>query len=202
VIHELDLVIASIIEAGLPAMDPKPLITFAPPDSQFPPQGVTLPAIDLFLYDVRENRELRTTEPLRERIQEDGVDRWVKTRPPVRVDCSYLVTAWPRSTAPNPTEDEHRLLGEVLRVLLAHRRLPVPTGSTWEQDLPIRALPAQEGRLQSVGEFWQALGGKAKGALDYKVTISVDLFTPPVVAPTVLEKVLTMTPTVGKEDAP
>lgn len=198
-IHELDRVIAAVIEDGLPSMDPKPMVTFAPPDSQFPPSGVTLPAIDLFLYDVRENRDLRTNEPIRERIQDDGVDRWVITKPPVRVDCSYLVTGWPRETSPNPTEDEHRLLGEVMRILMTHRRLPVPEGSSWEQDLPVRAVPAQEGRLQSAGEFWQALGGKAKAAFDYRVTISVDLGIPPDEAPTVLEKVLTISGDVRKE---
>lgn len=187
-IHELDRAIASVIDNRLPPMSPKPAVTFAPPDNQFPPSGVTLPAIDLFLYDVRENRGLRSTEPIRERLQDGDGDRWVIAKPPVRVDCSYLVTAWPRDTSPNPTEDEHRLLGEVMRVLLAHRRLPLPEASSWKQDLPLRALPVQESRLQSAGEFWQALGGTAKAAFDYTVTISVDLGEPPDDAPTVLEK--------------
>ena len=34
----------------------------------------------------------------------------------------------------------------------------------------------QPGRLQSLGEFWQALGGKPKAALNYTVTFAVESF--------------------------
>ena len=37
-------------------------VSFATPDDQFPPTNVVLPAIVLFLYDVRENYELRTQQ--------------------------------------------------------------------------------------------------------------------------------------------
>ena len=37
-------------------------VSFATPDDQFPPTSVVLPAIVLFLYDVRENYELRTDQ--------------------------------------------------------------------------------------------------------------------------------------------
>jgi hypothetical protein len=33
----------------------------------------------------------------------------------------------------------------------------------------------QPGRLQSLGEFWQALGGKPKAALNYQITLSVEV---------------------------
>ena len=42
--------------------------------------------------------------------------------------------------------------------------------------LPISTL--QPGRLQSMGEFWQAVGGKPKAALNYQVTLSVDVAAP------------------------
>ncbi|MDJ0747492.1 MAG: Pvc16 family protein [Xenococcaceae cyanobacterium MO_167.B27] len=38
-------------------------------------------------------------------------------------------------------------------------------------------------RLQSLGEFWQALGGKPKAALHYTVTIGVEPFSPQEVTP-------------------
>ena len=46
--------------------------------------------------------------------------------------------------------------------------------------LPVSSL--QPGRLQSLGEFWQALGGKPKAALNYSVTLSVDIEKPEVVS--------------------
>ena len=38
---------------------------------------------------------------------------------------------------------------------------------------PLPAVTLQPGRLQSMGEFWQALGGKPKAALNYTVTIAI-----------------------------
>jgi hypothetical protein len=166
----------------------KVTISFATPDDQFPPAAVTLPALDLFLYDVRENRELRDNDWIMER-QSDGTT--TKKRPPIRVECSYLITAWPGDGAPNPAQQEHYLLGEVMKVLLRHPTIPdeVLQGSLKGQDPPLPAVTLQPGRLQSLGEFWQALGGKPKAALNYTVTIGVDPLKP-VEAKAVTEKML------------
>ncbi|MCC2959344.1 DUF4255 domain-containing protein [Massilia sp. IC2-278] len=148
-------------------------ISFAAPDDAFPPQSVTLPAIDLFLYDLRENLELRESEAWVERAG----DATALSRPaPVRVDASYLITAWPRPTVTDPAKDEHHLLGEVMRALLRHRALPqdVLQGELLGQALPPPVAMLQPGRLQSVGEFWQALGGKPKAALNYTVTLALE----------------------------
>ena len=132
--------------------------------------------MDLFLYDVRENRELRTNEWVVDRLP-DGTT--TKRRPPVRVECSYLVTAWPESSD-TASEDEHRLLGEVMMVLLRHPTIPpqLLQGSLKGQEPPLPAITLQPGRLQSLGEFWQALGGKPKAAINYTVTVSVDAYKP------------------------
>jgi hypothetical protein len=62
-IKDLDKTIAALLRRDLPpALVGQVQISFATPDDQFPPQSVTLPAIDLFLYDVRENLELRSNE--------------------------------------------------------------------------------------------------------------------------------------------
>lgn len=177
-INDLDETLAALLQRDLPsALTEQVQISFATPDDQFPPQSVTLPAIDLFLYDVRENLELRTNEVYVERRSDGTAERM---RAPVRVDFSYLITAWPSESAPDPAEDEHRLLGEVMRVLLRHRTIPedVLQGALNRQEpaLPVSSL--QPGRLQSLGEFWQALGGKPKAALNYQITLSVDVTAP------------------------
>jgi hypothetical protein len=95
----------------------------------------------------------------------------------VRVDFSYLVTAWPSESLPDPAEDEHRLLGEVMRVLLRYRTIPeeVLSGLLKSQNPALPVSSMQPGRLQSLGEFWQALGGKPKAALNYQITLSVEV---------------------------
>ncbi len=70
-IHDLDSTLRVLLQRELPApLNRQIAISFDPPDDQFPPQGVALPAIDLFLYDIRENRELRSNEYLEVRSSE------------------------------------------------------------------------------------------------------------------------------------
>lgn len=174
-IKALDQTIKALLLRDLPAsLADQVQISFATPDDQFPPQSVTLPAIDLFLYDVRENLELRSNEVYLTRRSDGSA---TQERAPARVDFSYLVTAWPSESVPDAAEDEHHLLGEVMRVLLRHRTIPedVLQGSLKEQKTPLPVASLQPGRLQSLGEFWQALGGKPKAALNYQLTLSVDV---------------------------
>lgn len=154
-------------------------IHFEAPVEAFAPAP---PAVDLFLYDVRENRELRSNEWRMER-QSDGVI--TKQRAPARVDCSYLITAWAGDMA-----SEHKLLGEVMRALLRHPVLPaeVLQGSLKGQAPPLPASVLQPGLLQSLGEFWQALGGKPKAALHLTLTVSVEAYPPIEAGPPVTDK--------------
>lgn len=186
---DLDKSIENLLKRELsPDLVSQVTISFATPDNQFPPSTVSLPAIDLFLYDVRENRDLRDGEWRLER-QSDGSA--VRKAPLVRIDCSYLVTAWPSDSSPAPAKDEHRLLGEVMKALLRHSTLPsaVLEGSLQGQEPPLPASTLQPGRLQSLAEFWQALGGKPKATLSYTVTLGVEPTAPIAAGPPVTETV-------------
>jgi len=170
---DLDSTLQQLLRRELPpSLVSQVTITFAAPDAQFPPASVTLPAIDLFLYDIRENRELRSNEWIVER-QSNGAA--TKSRSPVRLDCSYLITAWASATSNTPTQDEHRLLGEVMKVLLRHSTIPagILQGSLQGQEPPLPATSLQPGRLQNISDFWQTLGGRPRAALTYMVTIGV-----------------------------
>jgi hypothetical protein len=187
VIDDLDRSIETLLRRELPPQLVSQVeISFATPDDQFPPTSVTLPAIDLFLYDIRENRDLRSAEWTVER----RVDGTALRPPPARVDCSYLVTAWASESSTSRPQDEHRMLGEVMRVLLRHSTLPgaVLQGDLAAQAPPLPASSLHPGRLQSVAEFWQALGGKPKAALNYTVTIAVEPVEPVEAGPPVLDK--------------
>jgi hypothetical protein len=174
-LHELDQTLAALLKRELPGRD-QITVSFAAPDDQF---SVKLPAVDLFLYDIRENLELRSNDDVFE-LQADRTS--IRFQSPVRVDASYLITAWPGvgSGQTDSSEDEHMLLSAVMRVLLRYPKLPreVLKGSLANQDLPLPVSTLQPGRLQSLGEFWQALGGKPKAALNYTVTLPVDVSDP------------------------
>lgn len=177
-IDHLDAILKALLERELPpSMKDQVAISFDTPDDQFPPTSVTPPAIDLFLYDVRENHDLRSNEWSLVR-ESDGTGR--RSLPLVRIDCSYLITAWPSPSTLNRAADEHRLLSEVMWVLLRFPKLPddLLLGELADQELPLPTAVLQPGHLQSLGEFWQALGGKPKAALNYTVTLAVQPFAP------------------------
>jgi hypothetical protein len=194
-LQDLDATLAALLQAELSAQNVA--ISFAAPDDQFPPSGVSLPAISFFLYDVREDNDLRSTQWEFDQQPSGLVTR---KRPPVRVTCSYLITAWPSASAPDPVQDEHRLLGEVLKVLLRHRVIPENylSGELTGQEPALPARIIAEAHLQSLGELWQAMGGKPKATLNYAITISVDVFEPADVGQTVTERVITITQGVGQ----
>lgn len=133
--------------------------------------------INLFLYDVRENVDLR-----------NGVRAWdqrsegkaKKMHAPVRVDCSYLITVWTtqaQGERESATYQEHRLLGQIMQVLLRYPKLPLEIlqGSLSGQILSLPTTSLRSSQLQNLGEFWQAMGGKPKAALNCTVTIAVPI---------------------------
>lgn len=186
-IHDLDSTLKELLSRELPsALTTQVAVSFDTPDNQFPPTGVTLPAINLFLYDIRENRELRSNEW---RVEAQGNSTLVRKRPPVRVDCSYLITAWASASAPNPAQDEHRILGEVMQVLLRYPKLPagILQGALQRQEFLPPTTSLQAGQLQSMAEFWQALGGKPKAVLNFTVTIDVEAMPPVEAGPPVTD---------------
>jgi hypothetical protein len=133
--------------------------------------AVTLsgPTVNLFLYDLREATDLREAE-WREHRQ-NGTARM--TRPPLRLECSYAVTAWTRAI-----EDEHRLLSQVLAVLFAHERLPTHclAGDLAEPASQPYRLKTRIGAAREDGkaDFWNAIGGSYKASIDYLVTLSCE----------------------------
>lgn len=175
---DLDTSLADLLRRELPPeITSQVSISFSTPGSDFPPSWVTLPTINLFLYDIQENVELRSGEPALERLTDGSVTR---VSPPLRADCHYLVTAWASEGAQRPEQDEHRLLGEALRVLYRHRELPVEAlrGSLKSQPFPLRATVLQQAASQSRADFWQALGGRPRAAFNFTVTIGIDALAP------------------------
>ncbi|MBO9533591.1 MAG: DUF4255 domain-containing protein [Solirubrobacteraceae bacterium] len=142
-------------------------IAFEAPNREWSGQ-LSSPALNLFLYDLRESTTHRH-RGVDERRTEAGAQ---ETRPPLMLDCSYAVTAWTRSV-----EDEHRLLSQVLAILFAFPRLPAevlpPRLANGSQRYPITTKVGQ-GRGEGKSDFWTAVGGQYKASLDYVATLSVE----------------------------
>lgn len=125
------------------------------------------PAVNAYLYDIREDVTLRQRGHLAVRDQRDVVVR--RRRPPRWFRLSYLVTAWTKTP-----QDEHRLLSAVLatllpRELLAPDELPLSLRALG-LSVPLTAAGAQT-ESRSLAEIWSALGGELKPSLDLVVTV-------------------------------
>jgi hypothetical protein len=74
-------------------------------------------------------------------------------------------------------------------VLLRYPKLPseVLQGSLANQEPPWRAFAVRQAKLQSMGEYWQAMGGKPKATLNYTITVSVPVQEAVTDAPLVMQ---------------
>lgn len=166
-INELDETIKEILiaEGGL---DPTEVeISFDIPNREWS-GGISKPTINCYLFDIRENRELRQSGMQTDKGAPNGASR---RRPPMRVDLTYLLTAWTREV-----EDEHRLLWHVLRTLMRFGTLPPAhfQGALQEHELPIYTrIAMSDGVLKSPGEFWTALENHLKPSLSYVATLAL-----------------------------
>ncbi|ONI89111.1 hypothetical protein ALI22I_16490 [Saccharothrix sp. ALI-22-I] len=127
------------------------------------------PTVNVYLYDIREDLRRRQRGLLNE--YENG-QVTARRLPPRHIKLSYLMTAWTQRS-----EDEHRLLSELLIGFLRHESVPVEllTGSLVELGLPVPmtvALPPPEDR--AFADVWTALGGELKPSLDVVVSAPID----------------------------
>jgi Pvc16 N-terminal domain/Carboxypeptidase regulatory-like domain len=160
---------ALLTQPGLPLELAAAQIIFDRPTEPFNPPQTT---VDLFLYDIRENVELRSNEPLYRRpLNQQFLD---VEPPPMRIACSYLVTAWPVGGADLALQ-EHRLLSQVLQMLSHFPTIPPQflQGSLVGQEPPLPMMTAQTDAVKNPAEFWTAIGNRLRASLNVTVTISV-----------------------------
>jgi len=131
---------------------------------------VTRPTVNLYLYDIRENRQLRETYW----DDEPGADGRVNLkRRPLRIDLSYMITCWT-----SEIEDQHRLIWRVMETFFRNSPLPpeVLQGSLRSLVHPIRTDVAQpDGVLKNVSDFWGALENQLRPSVALVATLDLDL---------------------------
>lgn len=152
----------------------KAVIAFDRPDDSFKPNQTT---IDLFLFDIRENMELRSNEP---KIQRQNGTAVIQ-QAPIRVACTYLVTAWPGGgTGTDLVLQEQRLLSQALQVFSMNPKIPASflKGKLVGQEPPLPMMATHPDELKNPAEFWSAIGNKMRASVTVTVTISMDVFAP------------------------
>ncbi len=127
------------------------------------------PAVDLYLYDIREDIARRVPAWEDQRDANGKVN--ARQLPPRRFKLSYLVTAWTQRP-----EDEHRLLSALLSAFIRNPMIKPDQleGTLAEPDLPVYIdvgqPPSQD---RSLADVWSALGGELKPSLDVVITAPI-----------------------------
>jgi len=181
VIHEVDQLLEKLVRRDALNGSSVELVFDAPTKDWVARRNA--PAVDLYLYDIREDLQRRV--PTWEDVRDGNGQVRDRRQPPRRYRLAYLVTAWTQRS-----EDEHRLLSSLLACFVRNQMLKPDEldGPLAEADLPIYidvALPPTQDR--SLADIWSALGGELKPSLDLVVTApmvvgSVAPFGPPVLA--------------------
>lgn len=167
-LDDLDETIRQLLVAETPIKNGEVEISFDQPKREWSAR-LSKPAVNLFLYDVRENNVLRQHQW--ERMPGNGDGRAHLKRTPFRVDCTYMLTTW--ASIP---EDEHRLL---TRVMLALFRFPVLpedrlVGALRNPPFDIQASLASHDRLTNPAEIWASLDNEIRPTASYQVTLALD----------------------------
>jgi hypothetical protein len=178
VISDLDKTLENLFHLEFGATLPFDL-SFAIPDKNFAPLSQTRNTLNCYLYEIIEDRELRSIAPVFFR----NTDGTINTLPPpARIKLSYCITAWsPAQPTPGgePQLDEHTLLSQILLILLKYPLLPagVLAGELANQDPPPTMIVMPD-TSKATSDFWSAIGGQLRPSLDYKVTIALAYQTP------------------------
>ena len=145
-------------------------ILFERPDKEWE-HKVTKRTINLFLYDIRENLQLRGNERYLARNGATGTETYAATR----IDFTYLISVWSKAEAAE-VEEEHLILGKVLTTLLGYPILPqeVLQGEIARQSQPPRAWIAQPEDTPKTWEFWGSNEWRLKAGISYRVTLHIE----------------------------
>jgi hypothetical protein len=133
--------------------------------------ALSAPTVNVFLYDLRQAAQQRGSDWKEER---GGNGNARLHRPAMQIDCSYAITTWARAV-----EDEHRILSHVLAVLFAYDRFePADLVGTLADGAAAQREPITsrigQAKEERKADFWTAVGGTYRVALDYVVTLAVE----------------------------
>ena len=138
-------------------------IRFDLPDPESPPVS---PTLSVFLYDIYEDLQLRTAES-----RQYSATGSVLLPGRVNVCCNYLLMYWNGPAVEggpggDPVNQTVIIMNQVLNALINNRQLEAIPGAF------TRVIPPKE-ELNSLGNFWQALGNRPRLVLNYAATVSV-----------------------------
>lgn len=169
--QDLDATLAALLaDPSAPSELRAAETSFLTPVKDYNPTPATL---NFFLHGVRENRELHSSLPILDTVD----NRYVQSVPPMRVDCIYLVTAWSPKAGDLKVAEEHQLLGAAVVWLSRNPVLPTTAlvGSLRDppQPYPVSSRLVPTKADEDLATFWTALGIAPRPMFSLTVTIAM-----------------------------
>jgi hypothetical protein len=194
----VDQLISRILDTEWTTTPPpaKPGFFFTIPDEEWQAkvkQGLG-DRLNIYLYEFAENRNFR-------RSQWDIVDLPSQTvalsMPPAYFDCHYLISAWSPAEdgeATNPVLDEHQVLAEALRILMANpdvnpTALGIGGGGPVFQNAHVYLTVTPPEAPRILNDFWTTMKLPWRPAIQLVVTAPLDLLRDTVLPPLVVTMV-------------
>jgi hypothetical protein len=182
--NRLDLTIRQVLDTGwtTAAQPAKPGFFFTPPDEDWQTavqQGAN-ERLNIYLYEVRENREWRRAEWDTVFLSDGST---AVSRPPAYIDCHYLITAWSPAEdgeATTPVLDEHAILGEAMRVLMRTPEvvpgdIGIAGGGAVFQEARVCLTVAPPEAPRVLNDFWSTMKLPWRPAIILIATAPLDL---------------------------
>jgi uncharacterized protein DUF4255/carboxypeptidase family protein len=169
--NDLDATLAALLaDVSAPPELRDAETSFVTPGKDYNPGA---PTLNFFLHGLKENRDLRTSVPVIEPLGE----HYLVSPPPIRVDCTYLVTAWSSKAGELKAAEEHRLLGTALLWLSGFPTIPdaLLQGSLTNppQMYALSTTVAQTKADESLAHFWSALAIPPRPTFPLTVTVTM-----------------------------
>ena len=194
----LDDVINKVLDTDWPtspSATPKPGFYFSVPDENWRTRVTGSEVrLNIYLYEVRENREFRRS--CWDTIEIPGTGTVQPSMPPAYLDCHYLITAWSpvqegESPPTSPIPDEHKVLSEALRILMRNPDVnPEALGITssdpvfGKAHIYLSVAPPETPRV--LNDFWSAMKLPWRPAIQLIATAPLDLLRDDKPGPVVL----------------
>ena len=174
-LKDLDKIIRQLLLEGLEIKNDEIGIAFDQPRREWSAK-LSKPTVNLFLYDMRENAQLRQHQWEQVMNGKNGTLAAQK-RTPLRYDCYYMMTTWVR----DQPEDEHRLLTRCMLTLARYPLIPeerLAQTALANPDFEIRTRLANHDVLTNPAEIWGALDNEMRPSISYVITMTLDPWTP------------------------
>ena len=173
-ISHIDATIENVLRDELPESEYE--ISFDIPNKEWVNKiSGTKPVINIYLYDVHENLQLRSNEW---DIKKNTDGTYRKTPPDIRLDLYYVITVWSPATT-DAVLEEHHIMSLIYAKLFEFSKIPRKYFTTELKrispapEIPISVASKDSFKEQGIGQFWSTLEQNWKPAVYLTVTAPI-----------------------------